>query len=59
MSHQSLTAALTLYRSGTFDLDQAANQGGVTTAKLATELRSRGIPVREGDHAELADPTPN
>jgi len=59
MSHQSLTAALTLYRSGTFDLDQAADQGGVSPAKLATELRSRGIPVREGDHAETADVTPN
>jgi len=59
MSLQSLTTALTLYRSGTFDLDQAARQGGVSTSKLATELRSRGIPVRETEHGGATDPTAN
>jgi predicted HTH domain antitoxin len=59
MSLQSLTTALTLYRSGTLDLDQAARQGGVSTAKLATELRSRAIPVREGEHGGATDQAAN
>jgi len=59
MSFQSLTTALTLYRSGTLDIDQAARQGGVSTAKLATELRSRGIPVREAEHGGATDQAPN
>jgi predicted HTH domain antitoxin len=49
MSYQTLTAALTLYRSGTLSLEQAANHSGVPTAKVASELRSRGISVRETD----------
>jgi len=59
MSLQSLTAALTLYRSGTLDLDQAASQGGVSRAKLARELRSRGIQVREAEHGGATDQLPN
>ncbi|WP_254839525.1 DUF7317 family protein [Natronomonas marina] len=47
MSFRSLTAAMTLYRSGTLDLERAAARGGVSTAKMKTALRSRGIPVRE------------
>lgn len=59
MSFRSLTTALTLYRSGTLTLEQAAAQGGVTTAKLATELRSRGIAVREADRGALNEQTAN
>jgi hypothetical protein len=59
MSFRSLTAALTLYRSGTLTLEQAAAQGGVTTAKLATALRTRGFTVREGDRGCLNEQTAN
>jgi predicted HTH domain antitoxin len=59
MSFRSLTTALTLYRSGTLTLEQAAAQGGVTRAKLATELRSRGIAVREADRQALSEQTAN
>jgi len=49
MSYTSLTTALTLYSGGTLGLEQAATYGGVQPGKLATELRSRGIEVREED----------
>lgn len=52
MSHKSLTVALALYRSGTFDLERAADHGGVPASKIASELRSRGITVRETEHAK-------
>ena len=47
MSLKSFTTALTLYRSETFTLEQAAEYGGVSTRALESALRSRGIPVRE------------
>ncbi|MFC7133212.1 MULTISPECIES: DUF7317 family protein [Salinibaculum] len=47
MSFRSLTSTLTLYRSGTLTLDEAAERSGVSPTKLASELRTRGIPVRE------------
>ncbi len=47
MSYRSLTTALTLYRSRTLTLEQAARHGGVSTGKIAAAARSRGIPVRE------------
>jgi len=47
MTFTSLTTALALYRSRTLSLEQAANYGGVQTSKLASELRSRGIRVRD------------
>ena len=47
MSFRSLTAALALYRSGTLTLKQAADRGGVSTTKMESALRSRGIAVRE------------
>lgn len=47
MSLKSFTAALTLYRSRTLTLEQAATHGGVSVTKFETALRSRGIPVRE------------
>lgn len=51
MSHESLIVALALYRSGTFDLERAADHGGVPASKIVSELRSRGITVREAEHA--------
>lgn len=47
MSRKSFTAALTLYRSETLTLKQAAQYSGVSTAALESALRSRGIAVRE------------
>ena len=47
MSFKSLTAAVALYRGGTLTLEQAAERGGVSTTKMESALRSRGIPVRE------------
>ncbi|WP_302081880.1 DUF7317 family protein [Salinibaculum rarum] len=38
---------MTLYRSRTITLEQAAERGGVSPTKMETELRSRGIQVRE------------
>ena len=49
MTYTSLTTALTLYRGETLGLEQAANYGGVPTEKMASELRSRGIQIREED----------
>lgn len=47
MSGNSMTEALTLYRSGTLTLKQAAKRAGVSTSKLASELRARGLTVHE------------
>jgi len=47
MSFRSLTVALELYRSGTLALDEAADRGNVSPAKLAAEARARGIQVGE------------
>jgi|GEM_PF-968032 len=49
MTRNSLTTALTLYRSRALSLEQAAAYGGVSRRKLARELRARSIPVREHD----------
>lgn len=38
---------MTLYRSETVSLPEAASVGGISEQTLATALRSRGIPVRE------------
>jgi len=51
MTYTALTTALTLYRGRTLGLEQAAAYGGVSTGKLASELRARGIPVREEESA--------
>ena len=51
MTRKSLTTALTLYRARALTLDQAAAYSGVSRQKLATELRSRSIPIREHDDA--------
>lgn len=39
--------AMTLYRSETVTLEQAASCGGISEITLAAALRSRGISVRE------------
>lgn len=57
MSLKSFTAALTLYRSQTLTLEQAATHGGVSAAKFEAALRSRGIPVRETVADEPASQT--
>ena len=57
MSYRSLTATLTLYRGGTLSLEEAAKQSGVPPVKLAAELRSRGIPVREDPQADVTERT--
>lgn len=57
MSYRSLTATLTLYRGGTLTLEEAAKQSGVPPVKLAAELRSRGIPVREDPRADVTKRT--
>lgn len=47
MPSESLTIALTLYRSNTLGLEEAAAYGNTSTTKFVAALRSRGIPVRE------------
>jgi predicted HTH domain antitoxin len=47
MTFRDLRAALTLYRGGTLTLEQAARRSGVSPGKMARELRSHGISVRE------------
>lgn len=47
MSYKSLTTALTLYRSETLTLEQAARRSGVPAMRFAAALRTHGIPVRE------------
>ena len=51
MTRKSLTTALTLYRARALSLEQAAAYSDVSPQKLATELRSRSIPIREHDDA--------
>lgn len=47
MSCKSLTTALTLYRSETLTLEQAARRSGVPAVRFVAVLRTHGIPVRE------------
>jgi predicted HTH domain antitoxin len=57
MHTHALTSALTLYRSGTLSLTQAAHLAGVSESELRRELGKYGIPVREApaDTRERAD----
>lgn len=48
MSTHSLTTALTLYRSGTLSLTQAARHAGCTEGELTNILGKHGIPIRLG-----------
>lgn len=52
MSFRSLTETLTLYRSGMLTLEQTAKRGNCSAAKIAIELHSRGITVREESWAD-------
>ncbi|MFD1586494.1 UPF0175 family protein [Halorientalis brevis] len=54
MSVKSFTTALTLYRSQTLSLEQAAEYSSVSVPKMASALGARGIPVREVDRDVLA-----
>ena len=54
MSVRSFTTALTLYRSQTLSLEQAAEYTGVSVTKMASALGARGISVREEDRDVLA-----
>ena len=47
MHSHALTSALTLYRSGTLSLAQAASLAGVSETDLTASLGKHGIPVRE------------
>jgi len=47
MSTHSLTTALTLYRSGTLSLAQAARQAGRSEAELLLAVDRYGIPRHE------------
>jgi predicted HTH domain antitoxin len=47
MHTHALTVALTLYRSGTLTLDQAAESAGLSDAQMRTALRRHGIAVVE------------
>lgn len=49
MTRHAVVTGLTLYRTGTVTLEQAASCGGTTTESFEAALRSRGIPVRETD----------
>ncbi|MBX0322563.1 hypothetical protein EGH21_05930 [Halomicroarcula sp. F13] len=55
MSSKSLTTALTLYRSKTYTLEQAADFSGRSAGDVASALRSRGIAVREADEQSLSE----
>ena len=57
MSFNSLTTTLTLYRSGTLTLEQAVQRSGISPTKLKSELRTRGIPVREDSQTESTERT--
>ncbi|MFO7926057.1 MAG: DUF7317 family protein [Halobacteriota archaeon] len=54
MTHTSLMTALTLYRSETVTLEQAARYSGVPATNVAVALRARGIPVREETDASAS-----
>jgi predicted HTH domain antitoxin len=58
MHTHALTAAVTLYRSGTITLEQAADSAGLTEASMETTLRSYGIPIRpQPPTSATVDPT--
>lgn len=56
MSYRSLMTAMTLYRSRTITLEQAADRSGVSQAKMESALRSRGIPIRDESQSSRGRP---
>lgn len=55
MHTHALTTAMTLYRSGTLSLSEAAARAGRSEEELLVALKQHGIPVR--DDSEDAVPT--
>ncbi|WP_380681270.1 UPF0175 family protein [Salinigranum sp. GCM10025319] len=55
MHTHALTTALTLYRSGTLSLTQAAHRAGCSEREMVRTLSRHGIAVRESfvSHATL------
>ena len=49
MHSNALATAMTLYRSGTLSLTQAATRSGYSEEELLVALERYGVPVREED----------
>ncbi|WP_416838267.1 UPF0175 family protein [Haloferax sp. DFSO52] len=49
MHSTALATAITLYRSGTLTLSQAATRSGYSADELVVALHRHGVPVREED----------
>ena len=49
MTYGSLHESVELYRSDDLSLQRAAARGGVSTRRLVSELRTRGVELREQD----------
>ena len=48
MHTHALTTAMTLYRSGTLSLSQAAARAGRSERDLLVALKQHGVPLRKG-----------
>jgi predicted HTH domain antitoxin len=59
MTRHAVMTGLTLYRTETVTLEQAASCGGTTPANFAAALRARGIPVREEADPASVEPDAN
>ncbi|MFC6827022.1 DUF7317 family protein [Halopelagius fulvigenes] len=57
MHTHALTTAMTLYRSGTLSLSEAAARAGRSEAELLAALKQHGIPVREESGTEVRSGT--
>jgi predicted HTH domain antitoxin len=59
MHTHALNTALTLYRSGTLSLTQAAHRAGCSEREMARALGRHGITIRESfpSHAALETPS--
>jgi predicted HTH domain antitoxin len=55
MASRSFTTALTLYRSETLTLEQAARRSGVPPVRFRAALRTHGIPLQEADREVVGD----
>jgi predicted HTH domain antitoxin len=53
MHTHALTTAMTLYRSGTLTLAQAATRAGRSEAELRAALKQHGIPIRDESGATV------
>ena len=57
MHSNALATAITLYRSGTLTLSQAATRSGYSEDDLVVALQRHGVPVREEDALTTATST--